>query len=109
MFMHFQPLPIKCLECSEKLKIFDITNRYCDKNFVKVLSVFNRVLSETSVIMTSHMVAGTSVNHLHCRGARFVETAGLSKPQIHKGDTERLVRRNSGSAMESAYVKNCVG
>ena len=59
--------------------------------------------------MTSHMVADTSLKHLYGGGAQFVETAGLSKTQIHKGDTERPVRRNSGSAMESAYVKNCVG
>ena len=64
---------------------------------------------ETIVIMTSHMVADTSLKHLHGRGAQFFETAGSSKPQIQKGDTERPVRRNSGSAMESAYVKNCVG
>ena len=53
--------------------------------------------------------ADMSLKHLHGSGAQFVETAGSSKPQIHKGDTERPVRRNSGSAMESAYVKNCVG
>ena len=52
--------------------------------------------------MTSHMVADTSLEHLHGSGAQFVETAGSSKPQIP-------VRRNSGGAMESAFVKNCVG
>ena len=31
------------------------------------------------------------------------------KPQIHKGDTERFSRRNSGSALESVHVKNCDG
>ena len=51
--------------------------------------VFNRVFIETSVIMTSHMVADTSLDILHGSGAQFVETAGSSKPQIHKGDTER--------------------
>ena len=59
--------------------------------------------------MTSHMVVDTSLDVLHGSGAQFVETAGLSKPQTHKGDTERPVRRNSGSAMESAYVRDCVG
>ena len=59
--------------------------------------------------MTSHMVADTSLEHLHGGGAQFVEIAGSLKPQIHKGFTERPVRRNSGSAMESAYVRNCVG
>ena len=59
--------------------------------------------------MTSHMVADTSLDILHGSGAQFVETEGSSKPQIHKRDAERPVRRNSGSAMESAYVKNCVG
>ena len=59
--------------------------------------------------MTSHMAADTSLKHLHGSGAQFVETAGSSKPQIHKGDTECPLRRNSGSAMESAYVKNCAG
>ena len=48
--------------------------------------------------MTSHMVADMSLDFLHGGGAQFVEIAGLSKPQIHKGL----------SAMESAYVKNCV-
>ena len=51
--------------------------------------------------MTSHMVGDTSLKHLHGGGAQFVETAGSSKPQIHKGDIERPVRRNSGSATES--------
>ena len=46
---------------------------------------------------------------IHGCGAQFVETSSLSKPQMHIGDAERLLRRNSGSAMESAYVKNCVG
>ena len=59
--------------------------------------------------MTSHMVADTSLDIIHGSGAQFVETAGLSKPQIHRGYTERPVRRNSGSAMESAYGRNCVG
>ena len=55
------------------------------------------------------MVADTSLDIMHGSGAQFVETAGSSKPQIHKGFTERPVRRNSGSAMGSAYVWNCVG
>ena len=55
------------------------------------------------------MVADTSLKHVHGSGAQFVETAGLSKPHIHKGDTERLARRNSGSVMKSAFVKNSVG
>ena len=59
--------------------------------------------------MTSYMVADTSLDIIHGSGAQFVETADSSKPHIHKGDTERPVRRNSGSAMESAYAKNCVG
>ena len=59
--------------------------------------------------MTSYIVADTSLDIIHGSGAQFVETAGSSKPQIHNGDTERPVRRNSGSAMESAYVKTCVG
>ena len=59
--------------------------------------------------MTTHMVADTSLDILHGSGAQFVETTGSSKPQIHKGDTERPERRNSDSAIESAYVKNCVG
>ena len=59
--------------------------------------------------MTSYMVADTSLDIIHGSGAQFVETAGSSKPQIHKGSTERPVRRSSGSAMESAYVRNCVG
>ena len=59
--------------------------------------------------MTSHMVADKSLDAIHGSGAQFVETAGLSKPQFHKGDTERPARRNSGSAVESAYSKNCVG
>ena len=59
--------------------------------------------------MTSHMVADTSLDIIHGSGAQFVETACLSKPQTHKGDTERPARRNSGSAMESAYAKNSVG
>ena len=46
---------------------------------------------------------------LHGSGAQFFETAGSLKPQFHEGDTERPVRRNSGSAMESACAKNCVG
>ena len=54
------------------------------------------------------MVADTSLDIIHGSGAQFVETVGSSKPQIHKGDTERPARRNSGSAMESAHVKNCV-
>ena len=41
--------------------------------------------------MTSHMVADSSLDIIHGSGAQFLETAGLSKPQIHKGDTERLV------------------
>ena len=45
------------------------------------------------------MVADTSLDILHGSGAQFVETAGLSKPQIHKGL----------SAMESAYVRDCDG
>ena len=59
--------------------------------------------------MTSHMVADTSLDIIHGSRAQFVENAGSSKPQIHKGDSERLARRNTGSAMESACVKNCVG
>ena len=59
--------------------------------------------------MASYMVADTSLDIIHGSGVQFVETAGLSKPQVHTGDTERPVRRDSGSAMESAYVKNCVG
>ena len=55
------------------------------------------------------MVADTSLKHSHGSEAQFVETAGLSKPHIHKGDTERLARRNSGSVMKSTFVKNCVG
>ena len=55
------------------------------------------------------MVADTSLDIIHGSGAQFVETAGLSVPPIHKGDTERPARRNSGSAMESAYAKNGVG
>ena len=61
------------------------------------------------VSMTSHMVAATSLDIIHGSGAQFVETAGSLKPQIHKGFTERPVRGNSGSAMETAYVRNCVG
>ena len=59
--------------------------------------------------MTSDMVADTSLKHLHGSGAQFVETAGLSKPQIRKGDAECPARRNSGGAMNSTNVKNCVG
>ena len=59
--------------------------------------------------MTSYMVAHTSLDIIHGSGAQFVETAVSSKPQIHKGDTECPARRNSGSAMESAYAKNCAG
>ena len=55
------------------------------------------------------MVADTSLDIIHGSGAQFVETAGSSKPQIHKGDTKRLARRNSGTVIESAYAKNCVG
>ena len=58
--------------------------------------------------MTSYMVADTSLGIMHGSGAQFVETAGSSKPRIHKGDTERLARRNSGSAMESGHAKNSV-
>ena len=42
--------------------------------------------------MTSYMVADTSLDIIHGSGAQFVETAGSSKPQIHKGFTERPVR-----------------
>ena len=49
--------------------------------------------------MTSHMVADTSLEHLHGSGVQLVEAAGSSKPQIHKGSR----------AMESAYVRDCVG
>ena len=49
--------------------------------------------------MTSHMVADMSLDFIHGSGAQFVETAGSSKPQIHRGL----------SATESAHVKNCVG
>ena len=59
--------------------------------------------------MTSYMVADTSLDSIHGRGAQFGETAGSSKPHIHKGDKERPATRNSGSAVESAYAKNCVG
>ena len=59
--------------------------------------------------MTSHMVADTSLDIIHLSRAQFVETAGSSKPPILKRSRERPVRRNSGSAMESAYVRNCVG
>ena len=44
-------------------------------------------------------VADTSLEHLDGTGAQLVEAAGSSKPQIHKGS----------SAMESAYVRDCVG
>ena len=59
--------------------------------------------------MTSYAVADTSLENRHGSGAQLVEAAGSSKPQIHNGSTERPARRSSGSAMESAYGKNCVG
>ena len=49
------------------------------------------------------MVADTSLKHLQGSGAQFVETTDPQKRY------RRPVRRNSGSAMESAHVKNCVG
>ena len=49
--------------------------------------------------MTSHMVADTSLDYRHGSGAHFGETAGPSRPQVHKGS----------GAMESAYVRDCVG
>ena len=49
--------------------------------------------------MTSHMVVDTSLGFLHGSRAQFGETAGPSTPQVHKGP----------SAMESAYVRDCVG
>ena len=57
--------------------------------------------------MTSYTVADTSLENRHGSGAQLVEAAGSSKPQIHNGSTERPARRSSGSAMESAYGKNC--
>ena len=58
------------------------------------------MFAETIVIfMTSHMVVDTSLDFLHGSGAQFGETAGPSRPQVHKGL----------SAMESAYVRDCVG
>ena len=45
------------------------------------------------------MVAGTSLDFIHGSGAQFGETAGPSRPQVHKGL----------SAMESAYVRDCDG
>ena len=51
------------------------------------------------IFMTSHMVVDTSLNFLHGSGAQFGETAGSSRRQVHKGL----------SAMESAYVRDCVG
>ena len=48
------------------------------------------------------MVADTSLE-------TYMVAERFTKPQIRKGDTERPVSRNPGSAMESAYVKNCVG
>ena len=44
------------------------------------------------------MVADTSLDFIHGCGAQFRETAGPSRPPIHKGS----------SAVESAYDKNCV-
>ena len=49
--------------------------------------------------MTSHMVVETSLEHLHGSGAQFGDTAGPSRPQVHEGL----------SAMESAYIRGCVG
>ena len=49
--------------------------------------------------MTSHMVVETSLDFLHGSRAQFGETAGPLRPQVHKGL----------SAMESAYVTDCVG
>ena len=49
--------------------------------------------------MTSHMVVNTTLDFSHGSGAQFGETAGPSRPQVHKGL----------SAMESAYVRDCVG
>ena len=49
------------------------------------------------IFMTSHMVVDTSLDFLHGSRAQFGETAGPSRPQVHKGL----------SAMESAYVRDC--
>ena len=49
--------------------------------------------------MTSYTVADTSLDYRQGGGVQLVEAAGSSKPQIHKGS----------SAMESAYVRDCVG
>ena len=48
--------------------------------------------------MTSYTVADTSLDYRHGSGAQFGETAGPSRPEVHKGL----------SAMESAHGKNCV-
>ena len=49
--------------------------------------------------MTPHMVVDTSLDFSHGSGAQFGETAGPSRPQIHKGS----------SARESACVRDCAG
>ena len=49
--------------------------------------------------MTSHMVVDTSLHFSHGSGAQFGETPGPFRPQVHEGL----------SAMESAYVRECVG
>ena len=50
------------------------------------------------IFMTSHMVVDTSLDFVHGSGAQFGETAGPSRPQVHKGL----------SAVESAYDRDCV-
>ena len=51
------------------------------------------------IFMASHMVVDTSLDFSHGSGAQFGETAGPSRPQVHKGS----------GAMESAHFWNCVG
>ena len=54
---------------------------------------------KTGVVMTSYMVADTSLEHLHGCGAQLVEAAGSSKPQIHK----RSCARESAKVSDENY------